>query len=387
MPTRDPKTTYAQSGDIKARTYLQYRFDMKRKAIAELEALLWLAKVLRAHFQRPVRLEKSGGDAFLWFLRSGGITREPDYRAYIALPNGQSTLREIEFQYAEHVNLRYYDFKVSKVRRKRKDSIEPRPTLFAYIHKPLQQYALLEAAWIMQHGEEGVVPAWGNRKAYRVPASIFEAQLRSDPALPDLIQRIDQKSALLYFQHRQLERWKSQLQRELEQVIDEQHMMQWRPQDLKTFFRVMFVLQHLDRTPTQAPLWLVYATTYAPQLQTLQQSAQLAYILDALYGHIPAPSLKPNEQQAFAQALEQLSGFVLRHAQPNGAFVSDPTTPMVQETRYALFALNLIEDMVQDFWFYYADSPHKPLQPIQRIWEWLPSVEQTWTFLQPYLHT
>ena len=387
MPARDPKTTYAQSSDIKSRTYLQYRFDMKRKAIAELDALPWLETKLQAYFQAPVRLEKSGGDAFLWFLRSGGITREPDYRAYIALPNGQSILREIEFQYAEHVNLRYYDFKVSKVRRKRKSIIEPRPTLFAYIHKPLQQYALLEAAWIMQHGEEGVVPAWGNRKAYRVPASIFEAQLRSDPTLPDLIQRIDQKSALLSFQHRQLERWKAQLQRELEQVIDEQHMMQWRPQDLETFFRVMFVLQHLDRTPTQAPLWLVYATTYAPQLQTLQQSAQLAYILDALYGRIPAPSLKPNEQQAFAQALEQLHRFVLHHAQPNGSFLSDPAYATLQETRYALFTLNLVEDMVQDFWFYYADSPQKPLQPIQRIWEWLPSVEQTWTFLQPYLHT
>jgi len=33
----DAKTTYAQSSDIKSRTYLEYRRDMKRKAIAELE--------------------------------------------------------------------------------------------------------------------------------------------------------------------------------------------------------------------------------------------------------------------------------------------------------------------------------------------------------------
>ena len=33
----DTKTIYAQSSDIKSRTYLEYRKDMKQKAIAELE--------------------------------------------------------------------------------------------------------------------------------------------------------------------------------------------------------------------------------------------------------------------------------------------------------------------------------------------------------------
>ena len=34
----DGKTIYAQSSDIKSRTYLEYRKDMKRKAIAELRS-------------------------------------------------------------------------------------------------------------------------------------------------------------------------------------------------------------------------------------------------------------------------------------------------------------------------------------------------------------
>ena len=38
----DTKTIYAQSSDIKSRTYLEYRKDMKQKAIAELEVLPWL---------------------------------------------------------------------------------------------------------------------------------------------------------------------------------------------------------------------------------------------------------------------------------------------------------------------------------------------------------
>lgn len=43
----DGKTIYAQSSDIKPRTYLEYRRDMKKKAIAELEALEWLEKKLK----------------------------------------------------------------------------------------------------------------------------------------------------------------------------------------------------------------------------------------------------------------------------------------------------------------------------------------------------
>jgi hypothetical protein len=38
----DGKTIYAQSSDIKSRTYLEYRRDMKKKAIGELEVLEWL---------------------------------------------------------------------------------------------------------------------------------------------------------------------------------------------------------------------------------------------------------------------------------------------------------------------------------------------------------
>ncbi len=36
MDKKDAKMVYAQSSDIKARSYLEYRRDMKKKAIAEL---------------------------------------------------------------------------------------------------------------------------------------------------------------------------------------------------------------------------------------------------------------------------------------------------------------------------------------------------------------
>jgi len=55
---RDPKITYAKSSDIKGRTYLEYRRDMKRKAIAELEAIEWLESVFQREYPgSKVRVE------------------------------------------------------------------------------------------------------------------------------------------------------------------------------------------------------------------------------------------------------------------------------------------------------------------------------------------
>lgn len=76
----DAKTTYAKSSDIKGRSYLEYRRDMKRKAIAELEMLVYLPDILKKELNtKNLFIKKWGGDKFLWFLRKGGITREPDF--------------------------------------------------------------------------------------------------------------------------------------------------------------------------------------------------------------------------------------------------------------------------------------------------------------------
>jgi hypothetical protein len=55
----DGKTIYAQSSDIKSRTYLEYRRDMKKKAIAELEVLEWLgSKVKQLYPMKRVKVYK-----------------------------------------------------------------------------------------------------------------------------------------------------------------------------------------------------------------------------------------------------------------------------------------------------------------------------------------
>ncbi len=118
---QDAKTTYAQSSDIKSRTYLEYRRDMKKKAIAELEVLGWLKKKVKQLYPgKKTKVYKSGGDKFLWFLRKGGVSRKPDFIAEI-----DNEKIEFEFQYAEKTDLEFYDFKVSKVAKKKGDKRLP----------------------------------------------------------------------------------------------------------------------------------------------------------------------------------------------------------------------------------------------------------------------
>ena len=114
---KDAKLIYAQSSDIKARTYIEYRKDMKKKAIAELEIKEWLENKLKEELGRKdIVVEKYGGDRFLWFLREGGITREPDFIANV----GEKEKLFVEFQYTDKENLQYFDFKISKVAKKKR---------------------------------------------------------------------------------------------------------------------------------------------------------------------------------------------------------------------------------------------------------------------------
>lgn len=132
--TVDSKAIYAQSSDIKSRTYLEYRFDMKKKAIAELEITQWFENKLKElHNAENVTVEKSGGDAHMWFLRVGKISGAPDYEAHI-----DGNVCRFEFQYASRDDLDFYDFKVSKVGKKVKGKRIPHTDReFLYVLKPL----------------------------------------------------------------------------------------------------------------------------------------------------------------------------------------------------------------------------------------------------------
>ena len=368
----DGKTIYAQSSDIKSRTYLEYRRDMKKKAIAELEVLEWLENKVKELYQRKrVKIYKSGGDKFLWFLRKGGVTREPDFIADI---NDEKI--EFEFQYAEKGDLDFYDFKVSKVTKKKGNKREPiENKFFVYIHKPLLKYAIIKPEWILKNGEYGMVEAWRSY-AFRVLKEKFERLLKPDNNLKSLCQRIDAKNFILNFQHSLIDINKDRLSYLLQGVIDENRIVKIIPKDLDSFFKVCFILDNLNKIPQNANLWLIYLLSYINKDLSLEDISKIVYCIDFLYSKI---ELKQNELTQLISKIKELKKKIEELYQSDGSYKSTLTSSPLDETRYALFSINLLEDLIQDMIYYYSVTE---LEPIKKIYENVGDVEKTYRLIK-----
>ena len=368
----DGKTIYAQSSDIKSRTYLEYRKDMKKKAIAELEVLEWLRnKVKGLYPKKQVKVYKSGGDKFLWFLRKGGVSREPDFIAEI-----DNAKIEFEFQYAEKVNLDFYDFKVSKVAKKKGGKRVPvENKFFVYIHKPFLKYALFKPEWVLNNGEYGMVEAWRSF-AFRVPKEKFERLLKADPTLRGLCERTDAKNFILNFQHVLIDINKDRLSYLLQGVIDENKIVKIIPKDMDSFFKVCFILDNLNKIPQNANLWLVYLLSYINKDSSLEDISKIVYCIDFLYSKI---ELKPNELTQLISRVKELIEKIKGLYQNDGSYKSSLVSSPLDETRYALFSINLLEDLIQDIIYYYSITE---LEPITKIYENVRDVEKTYGLIK-----
>jgi len=368
----DAKTIYAQSSDIKSRTYLGYRKDMKKKAIAELEVLEWLGDMLKKLYpEKQVKVYKSGGDKFLWFLRKGGVLREPDFIAEI-----DDEKIEFEFQYAEKVDLKFYDFKVSKVAKKKGGKRQAiKDKFFVYIHKPLLKYAIFKPEWVLKNGEYGMVPAWRSY-AFRVHKKKFERLLKPDPILKNLCQRIEVKNFILNFQHALIDINKDKLSYLIQGVIDENKIVKIIPKDLDSFFKVCFILDNLNKIPQNANLWLVYLLSYINEGISLEDISKIVYSIDFLYSKI---ELNPNEIAQLISNIPKLIRMVNGFYQNDGSYKSSLTSSPLDETRYALFSINLLEDLIQDMIYYYSVTE---LEPIKKIYENVRDVEKTYRLIK-----
>lgn len=373
----DPKITYAKSSDIKGRTYLEYRRDMKRKAIAELEAIEWIESVLQREYSgSQARVEKSGGDRFLWFLRGGGVSREPDYIATV-----DEKTYKIEFQYADKADIDFYDFKLSKISRQDKAAGERVPkddVVILYIDKMRSQYAFLTTAWIAQNGIIGQVPAW-RTEAYRVPAKKFRENLKQDESLSDLIQRIDDKNILLEFQHGAYERARRDLQQRVENAVLSGVDFRLIPTTLEGFWEACVILEAMERCSESLDAWLQKALDFANEAFTLEKLFKASFCLDYLYFCKPVPDSGVEWEQAndwlsrlgevFHTIIERVNKFYSGH----GQFQSESQRSACEETRYALFAIGVVEDMIQDAWHYYPETIAGRIQnfpnPIKRIYQ------------------
>lgn len=368
----DGKTMYAQSSDIKSRTYLEYRKDMKKKAIAELETLEWLENKLKEIYpNKQIRVYKSGGDKFLWFLRKGGVSREPDFVAEI-----DTDKVRFEFQYAEKENLSFYDFKVSKVAKKNRSEYQPiKDKLFIYIHKPSLKYAIFKPEWILENGEYGMVEAWRSY-AFRVPKEKFEKLLDSDQNLENLCQKIDIKNFILNFQHSLIDINKNKLSYLLQSVIDENKIVNIIPKDLDSFFKVCFILDNLNKIPQNANLWLIYLLSYITKSASLEDISKITYCIDFLYSKI---ELKVNEITQLVSKIQELKKNINEFYQGDGSYRSSLTYSPLYETRYALFSLNLLEDLTQDIIYYYSITE---LAPVKKIYETIQDIDKTYKLIK-----
>ncbi len=367
----DAKTIYAQSSDIKSRTYLEYRKDMKKKAIAELEIREWLEnKVDEKYPSKKVKVYKSGGDKFLWFLRKGGVSREPDFIAEI---DGKKL--EFEFQYAEKADLDFYDFKVSKVAKKKGNKREAiKNKFFVYIHKPLLKYAIFKPEWILKNGEYGMVEAWRSY-AFRVPRAKFEKQLKSDSKLEDICEIIDAKNFILNFQHALIDINKNKLSYLLQSVIDENKIVKIIPEELDSFFKVCFILDNMNKVPQNANLWLVYLLSYVNDDIVLEDISKIVYCMDFLYSKI---ELKPNELAQLVSKVKELIEKINKFYQSDGSYKSSVNASPIDETRYALFSINLLEDLIQDMIYYYSVTN---LKPIEKIYKNVKDINKTYSLI------
>lgn len=346
--TTSQKIIYAQSSDIRSRTYLEYRRDMKKKAIAELEFLPFLQEVLsERHEDGATEVHKHGGDALLWFGRSArNVTQAPDYRAEFG--SGESQL--YEFQYTEEVDsLASIDFKLSKVGKKPRNQprIAHTDREFFYVIKPENKFAFVSPQWIMDNGKIGSVPAWGSRDAYRVPKEDFLAQcIDGGSEMGGIIQVVDDKNLLLEFQHEFLEMENQKFSRQLQRVVDEESIIRIVPRTMDGFYRVCYLLDKIHKMPDAPGVWLVYLLSFFQSDMRSIDFARLIYSLDFLY--FKSPDFKDNEIRAVNSLLDNAIAYIHARINNDGSVAADPKDAPFEETRQMLFSVNLLEDIIQD---------------------------------------
>ena len=353
----DSKGVYAQSSDIKSRTYLEYRSDMKRKAIVELEIINWFENKLKElHKTTDVVVKKSGGDADIWFTRSGKISGEPDYVACI---NDQK--HNFEFQYANSSDLDFYDFKVSKVGKKIKGQRTPHlDRLFLYIIMPSKQFAIFSPTWIMENGNEAAVPAWGSRVAFRVPNCKFMEICNFDENLSDEIGSIGKKIKLLEIQSHFIKNQRTNLSAHLQNIIDQEKTFKIIPKTLDGFYKACFLMDQIKKHPKNYSMWMIYgASFFSTQLNSLEL-AKLIYSLDFLYGG--SDELEENVLNSLVESMQKMAANIALIQEKNLQTCTN-FSPMEEIINF-LFTVNLYEDIVQELRHIYAVDCFDPIRKI-----------------------
>lgn len=368
---------YAQSSDIKSRTWEQYREDMKRKAIAELECLgLLRALLVEASGDQSVTVRKHGVDEVLWFNPQAKPSGQPDYRA--TWSDGRERL--YEFKNSTEPGLPFFDFKKTNVRRRGRAPHKPHEDRdIFYVARAEAKNGFVSPRWVMENGHVGPVPAWGNREAYRVPRDRFLPMLSDGgDRLHAVLRTMKVKELLLEFQAGFLRNEQERLAGRLRKVVDEGVAFSIIPKTLDGFFEACFLMKHLTRFPDDAGLWLVYLFSLLDADMAPTRLARAMYAIDSLYFRaidVSSHGLRDNEHRIMVDGLRQIRERIRTYSWTGGSV--DPTVSPLEELRQMVFVVNLFEDWRQDVFYRWGKRPRPPeVRSAGTIFESIPEVAE-----------
>lgn len=150
------------------------------------------------------------------------------------------------------------------------------------------------------------------------------------------------------------------------------------PDNLDGIFKVCFILDNINRIPKNINLWLTYLLTFVNEKNALSEIYKILYCLDFLYSNIDIGNLRDNEINNIIKSIKQIDKILKRCYQCNSSYVSSSKDSPFEETRYALFSINLLEDLIQDLIYNYEV---KDLKPIKRIYQSLNNFSKTYDFV------
>lgn len=153
------------------------------------------------------------------------------------------------------------------------------------------------------------------------------------------------------------------------------------PNDLESFFEVCFILDNFNKVPHNTNLWLIYLLSYIKEEISLNEIAKIMYSIDFLYSKI---ELKINELNQLIGKIKQLGEIIDKYYQNDGTYRSSLKESPLEETRYALFSLNLLEDLIQDIIYTYSI---KEFKPIKKIYQSIQNIEKTYQLIKKQENT
>ena len=247
--------------------------------------------------------------------------------------------------------------------------------MYLFKEKP-KLYCFLDAKWLFENGIEGTAPAWGNREVYKVAGSKLLSLVKENKELEKIWQSIKIKFSFLEFQHELIDITKDKLSYLLQEVIDEKKIVKIIPRDLDSFFKVCFILDNFDKIPKNVNLWLIYILSSISEKNTSEDLSKIIYCIDFLYSKT---ELKQNELKSLIEKIKECFRLLKSFEQKDGSFKSSVNLSPIDETRGAIFSINLLEDLIQDLIFYYKAQG---FNPITKIYQNLHFINSTYNLIK-----